>query len=257
MLTYLSEDSTKKLLVVPFEQFGCLANPACMPNKYMKVLLFTVKCAGKGYIFKDTRKCVKQANGVHVKLDSDGKKKYLSFLSEDYRASIIMTVSIICPNNCNLENVIQMQESVYVTVVMVDKIFTFCRRIFVNLGQKTDQYCRCTQKVYKTICQTGRTCDTSLNYTLKAGVCVYDKCGNGMIDNYYDSNGKFIRKEECDGGVNCNITCQCIEGHVQSSNDFLSYKKLISTSTKHNNQFITSISLEQKEHLVGNSQDIT
>ncbi|ELP90619.1 serine-threonine protein kinase, putative [Entamoeba invadens IP1] len=308
VLKDLSEDLTKKLpVVIPFEQFGYFARPACIPNKYMKALLFTVQYEGKGYVFIDTRSsnrviylsevnmesdennnlvstgCVKvstgqkllsienreednevgQANGVHVKLDSDGKKKYLSFLSEDYRASIIMTVSIICPNNCNLENGFGKCDSDAGKCVCNsgyggEDCHLMCYyngRWQVNeeanlcyFGSKDcDQYCQCTQgksvqnhvcvtsecrngklgsgdecKQKSEGCQTGCTCDTSLNYTSKSGVCVSDKCGNGMIDNYYDSNGKFIRKEECDGGVNCNITCQCIEGHVQSSSDPLS-----------------------------------
>ncbi|ELP89976.1 protein kinase domain containing protein, partial [Entamoeba invadens IP1] len=49
--------------------------------------------------------------------------------------------------------------------------------------------------------------------------CRAEVCGNGFIDDLYDSNGNFLRKEECDNGTNCNKYCKCYEDFITDPND--------------------------------------
>ncbi|GAB1221076.1 hypothetical protein ENUP19_0063G0036 [Entamoeba nuttalli] len=43
--------------------------------------------------------------------------------------------------------------------------------------------------------------------------CKYEKCGNGIIDTITFSDGT-IKKEQCDGGVNCDSFCDCVNGYI-------------------------------------------
>ncbi|ELP88038.1 hypothetical protein EIN_140860, partial [Entamoeba invadens IP1] len=201
-----------------------------------------------------------QGNGIHVRLDNTTDRHYLSFLSENYRVEIKMTLSIICPNDCNAEKGFgrcdtELGECVCKNGYGGDDCHLLC--YYNNIWQipaesnlcyfgskDCDQYCQCTNgksvnnhmcvtaecrngdlgygdecKLDTEGCDGGCHCDDKMNYSSYGGVCVSGKCGNGKIDKYYESNGKYIRTEECDGGVNCNIICQCIEGFITSPDD--------------------------------------
>ncbi|BFU18178.1 protein kinase domain containing protein [Entamoeba histolytica] len=68
-------------------------------------------------------------------------------------------------------------------------------------------------------CRTDCICESSsfkFSPTLKQ--CVPILCGNNQIDDI-NLNGIFLRKEECDGGINCDETCHCLLGYIQDESN--------------------------------------
>ncbi|ELP94153.1 serine-threonine protein kinase, putative [Entamoeba invadens IP1] len=81
--------------------------------------------------------------------------------------------------------------------------------------------CASNSSALKEECRRGREgclpncqCQFSANwFPTKSQQCKHKLCGNGEIDDLYDAYG-FVRREECDGGVNCGETCFCLPGFV-------------------------------------------
>ncbi|ELP92059.1 hypothetical protein EIN_292880 [Entamoeba invadens IP1] len=165
---------------------------------------------------------VGQPNGIHIKVQGDGKKRYFSFLSQDYRAEITMALSIICPNDCNEESGfgrcdINEGKCVCEEGYGGDDCHLLC--YYKNKWQITDN---------ANLCYFGsRDCDQYCNCnngkTSSNNLCVTCECAKGKLGN----GDECIRNSEgCDsGGVNCNITCQCFEGYETNPDDKLSCRQ--------------------------------
>ncbi|ELP87616.1 serine-threonine protein kinase, putative [Entamoeba invadens IP1] len=119
-----------------------------------------------------------------------------------------------------------------------------------------DQYCQCSNGATLTkdnLCVTQQclsggpgdlqcyrnsegcheSCQCFINYgyhVTEEHYCKNILCGNNKSDIYYDDKGNFIREEDCDGGLNCDNYCRCVEGYIPDPNDKLSCIKKTITS---------------------------
>ncbi|ELP89029.1 serine-threonine protein kinase, putative [Entamoeba invadens IP1] len=138
--TLLNSLGTSVDFVIPFESTGIFTYPACMRNKYSKIVLFTVEYQGSyslllngksgnrvNYLSEyvetndsvsgQTNNCVHLWSGENYGINSEisnygflakingtvsGVRRFV-IISEDYRAEITLKVSAICPDNCNAE----------------------------------------------------------------------------------------------------------------------------------------------------------
>ncbi|EMD48365.1 protein tyrosine kinase domain containing protein [Entamoeba histolytica HM-1:IMSS-B] len=74
-------------------------------------------------------------------------------------------------------------------------------------------------------CTKNCFCEDGYYVSINKKGCKPISCGNGVINDVYNGKGDFVRKEECDGGVNCNKYCYCINGFEPDPNHIGSCKE--------------------------------
>ncbi|ELP88506.1 serine-threonine protein kinase, putative [Entamoeba invadens IP1] len=197
----------------------------------------------------------KNGVSVRIKGDKT-TTRHFAVMSEDSRAQVSIKVKGLCPNDCHENDGNGRCAPSEGGCICEEKYGgDDCHQLCYYYGWQVsntdglcyfgtndcDQYCHCSSGnlvdhlCVSDACANGilgpgveciygnegcmRNCQCEIGEEFSpdgTGLCIHTLCGNGQIDDLYNTENEFVRREECDNGTNCNASCMCNPGFKQN-----------------------------------------